>query len=855
MLKKIVLLLQIALFVQQTNLVAQLPVPTKMLLADNGDNTFKNPLQCNNWPHSDAIRVDDDFPEFRFKGKNITPNNQTVSYDGNCLKIDGKETFVYSAAFHYFRCPKELWRDRFQKIKAAGFNTVETYVPWNWHELNMPKNINDESKFDFSDLKAWLDMAHNEFGLYTIVRPGPFICAEWAGGGYPRWLAKFRPNIDEFWLRSNNPEHVKWSLHWYNAVCKIFAKEQITQKPSGDKGIIMVQIENEYDANDCKNKKEFLQSLYHAVRTAGVTVPVFTCLTSECRGSKDSILSNVFDADNYYVGLNDAISCAKRMGSLKLAQPNAPGFVTELQGGWFSTVTGRLSEEHESDYRHFYALGMMSILGGATGINYYMFYGGTHFAGWGARGQTTSYDYNAAIRENGSLSEKYVAAKNIGAFIRKYQTQLIHSSGGVCAFEKAPVELVGGIRIATDGTKFVFLHNSSGKKKITGTALVRPDVNAETGKPMYNINQNEEKVLIKLDSTKSAALLAEKPLEINYTLDSLETKVLIVPPKSTLDNGIWWKMEKEIKKEAASPSVIRIKKALVYNEDFNADWRELKPNVSLPELGVNDARYVLYRSQFSLGENESKQFSRLLFNSFSRDIVNVEVNGKVATRLYPSDKYAALVWRNVDKSFARIKDNEYDNRFDIIGLLHEGENKIVVVYENIGHEHGYYPMEELCGIKTAGLSASDTILQKQLQWQVALDLGGIKNNFIQPDFVARNWKEIVMDTTLVILRKGNNIQPQSQQDALFTWYRTEFVLPANVDKTNTWRLLINASGNGYIYLNGHNIGRHWEAGPQREFYLPECWLNIGKNKKNVITIGLRQTMNGAKIKAMEIASY
>jgi hypothetical protein len=466
--------------------------------------------------HFDAIgqskNSKKEYNKTKFKLNSNRPQtvvNQTVSYNSNCLKIDVKETFVYSASFHYFRCPKELWRDRFQKIKAAGFNTVETYIPWNWHERNMPKDIRDESQFDFSDLKEWIDMAQNEFGLYTIVRPGPFICAEWAGGGYPRWLAKFRPDVKGFWLRSNDPEAVKWSLHWYKAVCKFIADEQITHKPKGEKGIIMVQIENEYDYFETNNKKEYLQSLYRAVVNAGITVPVFTCLTSECRGSKDSLLSNVFDCDNYYVGLNEAISCAKRMEDLKYDQPNAPGFVTELQGGWFSTVTGQLSEENESNYKHFYAIGMMSILGGATGLNYYMIYGGTNFAGWGARGQTTSYDYNAAIRENGRLSQKYFAAKNIGEFIHKYQQQLIHSKGGICSFKNAPNELVGGIRIADDGTRFVFLHNSSEKKMIQGIVTVEPGLNASTEDPVYNINQNAEKILISVDTTRKNKLTSE----------------------------------------------------------------------------------------------------------------------------------------------------------------------------------------------------------------------------------------------------------------------------------------------------------------------------------------------------------
>lgn len=89
------------------------------------------------------------------------------------------------------------------------------------HERIMPSGLNDNSHFDFSDVKRWLKMAQEEFGLYTIVRPGPFICAEYSGGGYPRWLAKFCPGgMDDFWLRSADHRHISWSQHWFDAVCK-----------------------------------------------------------------------------------------------------------------------------------------------------------------------------------------------------------------------------------------------------------------------------------------------------------------------------------------------------------------------------------------------------------------------------------------------------------------------------------------------------------------------------------------------------------------------------------------------------------------------------------------------------------
>ncbi len=122
-----------------------------------------------------------------------TPLPGRIGYDNQCFIINGNDTFIYSGAFHYFRCPKALWADRFQKMKDAGLNCVETYVAWNWHERRRPESLDDFSKIDMSDLTDWLDMAINRFGFYVILRPGPYICAEWDGGGYPQWLATERP--------------------------------------------------------------------------------------------------------------------------------------------------------------------------------------------------------------------------------------------------------------------------------------------------------------------------------------------------------------------------------------------------------------------------------------------------------------------------------------------------------------------------------------------------------------------------------------------------------------------------------------------------------------------------------------
>lgn len=776
---------------------------------------------------------------------------ERIRYDGHCLQIEGKDTFIYAATFHYFRTPKELWRDRFQKIKDAGFNTVETYTPWNWHERQMPEGLGDFSKIDLSELEAWLKMAQDEFGFYTIVRPGPFICAEWAGGAYPRWLAKFGPGTGGFWLRSGDDVHIAWSLHWYDAVCKLFAREQLTAKPKGGKGIILVQIENEYDHHRDSGKAKLLRALYDAVRRNGVEIPVFTCLTGECRGSRDPKLSQVFDCDNYYVGLTDAPSCARRMMSLRQRQPDAPGFVTELQGGWFSTVAGSLSEDHHSDARHFNAIHWMSLLGGATGLDPYVFVGGTHFGNWGSRGQTTTYDYNAAIHESGIPGAKYDVARGVAQFVRENEAQLVRAEGGPCEIKDAPPNLFGGLRVGPDGTRFVFLLNNDPKQAASGRATLIPGQMAKPTGPIYNIDQNNQKEQIQVEETGPAAANLP-PFEVAYELAPLGAKCLVIPPGKTAAEGTWYPKPQAAAIRPAQPKPIRLAEAGHRDEDFAGVWRPLPAGKSLPELGVSDQRYVLYRATPKL-DAAGAAATRLLVNSFSRDIVSIEINGRIPKRTWPSDAYAASAHRDTKLSFTRIGPDGFDNRFDISGLLKEGENRIVFLYENIGHEHGYIPMEELSGIRRAGLATSETAISTELELEVATDLGGIVNGWFRPEENGGTWQKMPLDTEMEIPRKGKEVQPQGKQDALMTWYRLEFELPAEEPKAFVPRALrVNASGNGEIYLNGHDIGRHFEAGPQRDYYLPECWLNSGPGKKNVLVLGLRQTIHGASLRAAAI---
>jgi len=264
--------------------------------------------------------------------------NARIHYDSQCYTLDGKDTFIFSGAFHYFRCPKPLWPQRFEKMKEAGLNCVETYVAWNWHEQTPPASVDDFSQMDMTDLNDWLDMAINRFGFYVIVRPGPYICAEWDGGGYPQWLLTKKPaDAKTPWFRSDDPAYLAWSRHWYAAVTKTVAPWQLTHRPVGQRGVILWQIENEYTYArlPVEEKLHQLQALAHDSRDFGIDIPLITCMSSDPVFRRDEFLGrNVIECRNSYPGFNPA-SEIHDLSVLENYQPQRPRLVTELQGGWF----------------------------------------------------------------------------------------------------------------------------------------------------------------------------------------------------------------------------------------------------------------------------------------------------------------------------------------------------------------------------------------------------------------------------------------------------------------------------------------------------------------------------------------
>ncbi|MFE1754825.1 beta-galactosidase [Streptomyces anandii] len=333
------------------------------------------------------------------------PRAHTVSLDGYSFLVDGRRTYLWSGEFHYFRLPSpDLWRDIFQKMKAAGFNSTSLYFDWGYHS---PK----PGVYDFTgvrDVDRLLDMAE-EAGLYVIARPAPYINAEVDSGGLPGWMTtKAGRN------RSDDPRFLKYADEWLTRIDRIIARHQLT---NGTGSVIAYQVENEY-YNGSDAGRSYMKHLEDKARADGITVP----LTGNNNGTFNSGTGalDVDGPDSYPQGFNCSTP-SKWSGVPDISYDHPAGkplYSPEFQGGAFDPWGGpgydkcaQLINDRFADV--FYK---QNIAVGATAQSFYMTYGGTNWGWLGMPQNYTSYDYGAAIRENRQLDPKYYEDKLIGYF-------------------------------------------------------------------------------------------------------------------------------------------------------------------------------------------------------------------------------------------------------------------------------------------------------------------------------------------------------------------------------------------------------------------------------------------------------
>lgn len=340
-----------------------------------------------------------------------------ITYDRYSLIIDGKREFIRSGAMHYFRLPsQELWEDRLYKLKAAGYNTVDLYFCWGYHS---PAH----GVYDFTgirDIRRLLQITQ-ELGLYVIARPGPYINAEYSGGGFPGWLLAKR----HLPLRNRRDGAFEWSDEYMGHVQEWW--EQIIPILNEANNIILMQIENEYATLEVE--PDYMQALYKMTRDLGVTVPLFHNDLYVAGLYEDLI--DIYSFDNYSVTQfeTDWREMPEVFQVLDAVEENLrpfcqerPLMAAELQAGWFGTWKGQKYEKiTELLGREHINISTKSLLGqGLTIFNHYKAIGGTNWDYTGSIETYTSYDFGAPISESGLNTERLFESKALNYFIQSF---------------------------------------------------------------------------------------------------------------------------------------------------------------------------------------------------------------------------------------------------------------------------------------------------------------------------------------------------------------------------------------------------------------------------------------------------
>lgn len=320
--------------------------------------------------------------------------------EGNEFMLNGKPFRILSGAVHYFRVPPASWRDRLIKLKAAGLNTVETYVAWNMHE---PR----PGEFDFTgicDIKEFIKVA-KDLGLHVIIRPGPYICAEWDLGGLPAWLLHNK----DMTLRTMHGPYLAAVARYFDHLFQILNPLQASYGGP----IIAFQVENEYLSYG--TDKEYLNEIYKMMKGKGIKELLFT---SDGPPHLEKAVQML--PDDVLVTVNFQSDPEKALNTLKQVQPNKPLFVAEFWTGWFAHWKEKKLERHLSAEEFEKALTI--ILKMNASVNLYMFHGGTNFGFMNGANLTpdteyhptiTSYDYDAPLSEGGVPRKKYFVLRQI----------------------------------------------------------------------------------------------------------------------------------------------------------------------------------------------------------------------------------------------------------------------------------------------------------------------------------------------------------------------------------------------------------------------------------------------------------
>ncbi len=754
-----------------------------------------------------------------------------IAFDRRSMMIGGERKFIFSGSVHYFRLPSpKQWETRIRKLKELGYNALDVYYYWGYHSPA-------QGEYDFKgsrDVDLFMDLAEAE-GMYLVARPGPYICAEVDGGGFPGWLIAKR-NLHLRCRKDGkfvyDPEYMKYVQEWY---------EQLLPRIVHRKNLILLQVENEYGMHytprgavakiqgavqdafgqdffmristnpavtlalagnrtkslqspEYAQHNQYLKELYQMARGLGCAVPIFHNDVGEA--SKRYVDVDLPAIDNYPI-TNMASDWTKGNPfggidvferELEALKMNCPLYGAEIQGGWYD-LWGGYGFDHIRKLLGPLAmdLTLKSCLAQGTAIlNIYMAAGGTNWGYLADPDDYTSYDYGAPLTEAGRISERGYPCRKFSEFVKRQEQDLLESVSA-SDFSERGGDTFCKVRKSPSGKVFVYARNLSGKEQ-----TIRNEFGEfKVGYPGMDI--------FVLDR-------AGKVIDRSATYAEKKSEPMIFLGKKP---GLYFRFG-------------------IFDQPFKSGskegWKAVSDRSDLDGLGFYYG-YAWYRAGFKGGIKWIKVDARHCWAAY--------LNGELLK-----------AYDNFHNRVGAGEDLAKTVRLEIPARLLRDENMLVILVESLGHNKSF--MEDAQNPRGLVSFESD---RKDLFFEAKQGLvPGETGMTPKVDF------SILLSADKSV-RSPITLPHKQSCPAGLGIYISEFDLDlAAPEQPGIGVKLSHCSGKANIYINGWLAGRYWDAvGPQKIFYLPPDLLNT--RGKNELTIAVWPWGREMALGEVEIVEY
>lgn len=705
----------------------------------------------------------------------LQSRQSAITYDAKSFIVNGKRELLAGGEFHYFRTPNELWEDRIIKAKRCGANLIATYIPWSWHEQTEGKQCWTGDR----DLTKFIELCQKH-NMFLIVKPGPYICAEWDFGGHPDWLlSKKIP------LRVLNDKYLGYVRGWYKSVAQKITPYLVTKGGN----ILCIQVENEYDhlmhygeeKISLEDAIEYFSRLSKMLKEFGIDIPQFANEAEFLRGK------GIIDTRTYYPNIPffthwmyEHEYFDGKIINAKKGQPDCPTMILELQVGWFSQFGQPF---YVPDVNLTESVTKSVLILGASVLNYYMFVGGTTFPFWGCRGNNwpiqgigtgTSFDFGGAmIREWGELMEgRYHWTKAYMLFCKDFKDLLLESEN---TDEFSALSLENEIQIlskngakadeklSSKSEKFkIYAKKNSNGENLVCVRNLSPEIRN------VNIYKGKEIVFENLQLLPRETFL----LPVNVRIPNTDITIL----KSTSELlftkqfgsqtffGFYGKSDKSgIIELNVSPSEIEILKGDIEVTGCNKTLLKYKHKGIQVAKARNHLLFII--DQKLAGKIEELNNGILIADTYF--VKEIKQSGKIA---------------DIKMEILNGSDNEfyYFGNKPIIKTSSDGKN-IKVISEP----------KFICSKFNVKNSAKNNVELKWLNnWKVKSD-----TDEVAVDYNDSNWLQIL---------KPISLEEAGLLEHGYIWYRGTFELPF---KASDMQIMYpgNATDRQYIYINGNLV--------------------------------------------------